>query len=384
MSKDIEKEKDKIEMNHETSTVTITFGDQAENHVGMEKIGKMADCGFDMEDLKNCQSKFEEQGYKCERIILNEYLPDEIKKEVEIEAAILIIRNGVLAILNDKDHDVGEYGMFGEHIVLDVDKKLKSYGTVKNKNARYNLCFADYEQDPDYENGKGRIIDFKNIPMTQKIRNMLPFYLGEKANELQAEGNYYYDIKKCGIGFHGDAERKKVVAIRLGASMPFHYQWFQDFKPIGNRCELIINNNDIYIMSEKATGNDWKKSKFPTLRHAAGSKHYLTIKEKKEKKEKITKKSTVKTTKSTKSTKATKSTKSTKATKAVKAVKAVKTVKATKTTKVTEENKPIKEIKVKTTKAKINKTVNDDKNVTQTKIIVKKITKSNPIKIEND
>lgn len=28
------------------NTITITFGDQAENHVGMQKIGKMANEGF--------------------------------------------------------------------------------------------------------------------------------------------------------------------------------------------------------------------------------------------------------------------------------------------------------------------------------------------------
>jgi hypothetical protein len=43
----------------------------------------------------------------------------------------------------------------------------------------------------------------------------------------------YYDVSKCGIGFHGDAERIKVIAIRLGESMPLHYQWFQNSKPVG-------------------------------------------------------------------------------------------------------------------------------------------------------
>lgn len=30
-------------------------------------------------------------------------------------------------------------------------------------------------------------------------------------------------------------------------------------------------------MSDKAVGFDWKKKNIPTLRHAAGSKKYLTI-----------------------------------------------------------------------------------------------------------
>ena len=28
---------------------------------------------------------------------------------------------------------------------------------------------------------------------------------------LVAEANYYYDLEKCGIGYHGDAERRIVV-----------------------------------------------------------------------------------------------------------------------------------------------------------------------------
>ena len=38
----------------------------------------------------------------------------------------------------------------------------------------------------------------------------------------------------------------------------------------------------MYFMSEKATGNDWKKSSIVTLRHAAGSSIYTTIKTKKQ------------------------------------------------------------------------------------------------------
>ena len=36
-------------------------------------------------------------------------------------------------------------------------------GRVVNKRARWNLCFADCDQEPDYENKRGRIVDFKNI-----------------------------------------------------------------------------------------------------------------------------------------------------------------------------------------------------------------------------
>lgn len=89
------------------------------------------------------------------------------------------------------------------------------------------MIFSGEVQESDYENKKGRIIPYEEVSLLAKIRNNLGTYFGDKAEGLHAEGNYYYDMKNTYIGFHGDAERRKVVAMRLGTiSMPFHYQWF--------------------------------------------------------------------------------------------------------------------------------------------------------------
>jgi uncharacterized protein YjdB len=105
--------------------------------------------------------------------------------------------------------------------------------------------------------------------------------LGTKAEHLICEGNRYFDLRKCGIGWHGDAERRKVIALRLGESMDLYYNWFYKFKPIGNTFKLSLNDGDIYIMSEKAVGWDWKRSSIHTLRHSAGKEgsKYLKLKE---------------------------------------------------------------------------------------------------------
>ena len=104
-----------------------------------------------------------------------------------------------------------------------------------NKHARYNLCFAKEGQAANFENGQGTIVAYSDVPLLSNIRDTLPTFVGEKANELACEGNYYYDVSKCGIGFHGDGERKRVVGLRLGASIPLHYQWFTNSEPIGQR-----------------------------------------------------------------------------------------------------------------------------------------------------
>lgn len=250
------------------SCITITFGDQAENHAGMQKIGKMADEGFSIKDLKKACSKLKEDGYECELIHLNKYLPSQLTSE---DAMVLVVREGVTNFLVDPDE------LLEEMSDLEWDTKAKMRGRVVNKRARYNLCFDKKGQSPDYENGKGRIVSFEDTPLLREVVEMLPDTLGEKASSLKAEGNLYYDLEKCGIGFHGDAERKKVVALRLGESMPLYYQWWYKSLPISKRVELEIRHGDFYVMSEKATGNDWMKKNTPTLRHSVGKEGGFAI-----------------------------------------------------------------------------------------------------------
>lgn len=262
-----------------SDTMTLTFGDVAENHAGMQKIGKLANEGFSVKDLVEIGKKFEKDGYDVELVDLSPKGFDTkafcVKYgKVFDKAAVLIVKNGVKALL---PVGITATDLREEQAALDHDTKAFMYGRVVNKRARYNLCFSDVGQEPDYMSGKGRIVAFGDVPLTQHMREKLPTYFGKKAEELQLEGNYYYDVKSCGIGFHGDTERRKVIGIRLGAKFPLHYQWFYYGKPIGDRFILEPEHGDFYVMSDKATGYDWKKKSLTTLRHAAGSDKFTTI-----------------------------------------------------------------------------------------------------------
>ena len=258
---------------HTNTTMSITFGDRAENHVGMEMIGNLAPEGFSLSDLLQAKSKFELKGCDTELIELHNYLPDNIEKE-PYKSWVLIVRDGVSVLI--RKHNTTE--LYYEQDFLSVDKKAKMRGKVVNKHARWNLCYGEHSQEPDYELGKGRIVGFSEVPILDELRNNMSEFLGDKAKNLQGELNKYYDITKCGIGFHGDSERKLVACARIGASLDLHYQWFLEGKPIGERIKLKLNHGDFYVMSEKATGFDWKRKKIPTLRHAAGCNKYLSIK----------------------------------------------------------------------------------------------------------
>jgi hypothetical protein len=246
------------------STITLTFSESVENHAKMQIIGNKAKRGYSVELLKNLSEK-----YGGEYIDLRGWLPIDVQIDETIEkeeAGILIIRNGVEKIFGIKKEEIYE-----EQKNLEVDKKCFMYGRVVNKHARHNLCFSDFSQEPDYENKKGRVIDFKDdrIKLTNEIRNKMG-EMGEEFKKLNAEGNYYYDIEKTFIGAHGDSERRKVIGVRLGEEFPLYYHWYYKNEKIGELCSIDMRGGDVYIMSDKAVGNDWKCRNKYTLRHAAG------------------------------------------------------------------------------------------------------------------
>jgi hypothetical protein len=237
-------------------TITLTFCDCAENHVGMEQIGEKDINGFTIDDMDEIVSM-----YPDNEIIKYNLNPDDEYSE----AYVYVIKK---AVKNDEQ-------IFNELKNMTWDTKFLNKGKVMNKKARYNLCFSNYSQEPDYENGKGRIIDYnENILLKKEVKKIHSF---KGCNNFNIEGNYYYDIKKCGIGYHGDSERKKVIGIRFGETLSIYFQWFQKGEPIGDRFEIKLESGDMYIMSEKAVGNDWKKRLIYTLRHATGCDKYVNL-----------------------------------------------------------------------------------------------------------
>lgn len=221
-------------------TWTITFGECVENHAGMVKHGTLAKEGFSRDDLASAKQFAESKGLSTEFYDLSKELPEKYHSTVQNlnDACILIIRNGIKmffdnslqaptnassqtsANININTVSPAKYTIesFDREVRATkniVDKKALMYGRVVNKHARHNLCFADTKQAPNYAQGLGTIVPFEELPNLQHIRNQLEVLVGPKAKQLFAELNYYYDTTKCGIGFHGDAERRALLRFVL-------------------------------------------------------------------------------------------------------------------------------------------------------------------------
>ena len=251
------------------SRIALTFGDAGENHVGMEMVGRLgkAGSGFTVEELMLLK------GYFVKTHIV-QFVPFEHEEE---QAGVLLIRN----YINSKKHKK----ILEEMNSFEWDKKYwdTRRGRVLNKIARSNIVILDgISQEPDYEHKKGRIIDGNTLETfaetKQKLMSDITEGIGNtKGQNLICEGNCYYDLKKCGIGFHGDAERRKVIALSLGGSSTMVWSWFHNSKPVGTPYTFHLHGGDVYIMSEKAVGHDWKKRSRITMRHAAGAKKYINL-----------------------------------------------------------------------------------------------------------
>lgn len=256
--------------------IAITFGDRVENNAGMEILGKSAENGFTCKELKELAKKFGGEYHDLRKVIRFQFSEDSEEDEGEIdipehpelpESGIVIFR-GILSELVDIEK------FRKEQLKLEYDKMALMRGRVVNKLARWNLCFTEEEQEPDYDEGRGRTYSFNDLKYLKQVRKGLGEKFGRKAKNLLAESNYYYNMKNCGIGFHGDTERKIVLCCSLGETTNLFFRWYFKDRRIYSPFQFEIHEGDIYIMSEAAVGNNWKK-KAPCLRHAAGSQKYV-------------------------------------------------------------------------------------------------------------
>ena len=248
---------------------TVTWSKVVENGPGMEKIGTLAPEGFLRTDLETAQKAFERVCPGSTRLLdLNEALPPDSVRDPN--ACILIVRDAARKFFGMRAAQLREELVhLGGH--WDCQKFMR--GTVKQSIARRNLCISTYAQAPDIARGKGTVVPWSDVPGLHHVQQGLSSYLGPKAVDLHAEGNFYHH-PKAGIGFHGDAERKIVIAMRFGEPLRLHYQAYHRFEPVGERLSVDdLREGDLYIMASKATGHDWRSSSILTWRHAAERFH---------------------------------------------------------------------------------------------------------------
>ena len=289
-----------------TERISLTMAPGGENNRGMEIIGRMPikGEGFTADDIEGLGPYFESkmQIKECERSVtvldLNALSLNDTINDLgdENQARVLILRDWGKDLDKEIYKEIAPIRWDAEYLdpnkyrteIID-GKEVKVRGKRMNKRARTNLCFvADREQKPAVYEGKGTIYDLKKMNNLNKAVERLQkqiedglIKIGSKTKVIinVVEGNRYYDLKKTGIGFHGDTERVVVICLSIGGSnYPLRWQWFKNGMPVGKPIDVYLNSGDVYIMSEKAVGADWKLRSRYTIRHSAGAEKYRSLK----------------------------------------------------------------------------------------------------------
>jgi len=250
----------------------ITFGEVAILHIGGEEVGHgRRESGFSVEELRDIASGL---GERARLVSVSSTLPSHLQT-TENEAAVLVIRNGASLIGGES---TTADALLEEQRSVPYDRKYFDTRRQKtlNKQARYNIVFSEEGVSHSDDYRQCTIHSFGTLPQLSSFREGLRNHLGDThAQGLQAEGNHYYK-KASGIGFHGDSERKVVICLSLGQPTVLRYQWRlpgsseHPFPPV----DVEIGHGDVYVMSEKATGYDWRSRSKVRVVHAAGASKY--------------------------------------------------------------------------------------------------------------
>ena len=257
-------------------TWSLTIGNGGENHTGMEFLGNLRKKG---------------QGWDLDRLLYAKGILENIfDKQVDLYNLNKECLEGVT--IPEASKPKNAYLMvvrdfLSKSVHKNMIKELGSYKwdrkywdtrrqKVLNKLARANVCYGKEGRVANYAEGKGTIIGFDQSPLVGNLLQVVEILMKDEG--LIVEGNQYDDVRKNGIGPHGDTERVCVACLRVGESMPMKFGMFWNCKVRGKPFETVINGGDLYFMSEEAVGAEWKSRSKWIWRHCAGAPKYLKMK----------------------------------------------------------------------------------------------------------
>ena len=195
--------------------VSLTLANRGENEKGMQIVGGPPSQLVTTRMLHAAKLKWEVGTGRDGAVQLYEAELHDLSAKVDPalvercggeDAAVLVLRNFAPRLIGDDACDQIEHELETQLRDGKIDKQALMRGVVKNKNARWNNVMADFDQEPAYAEGRGTVVKIADYPFIHKLAQHAGMWL-QQGNPLVCEQNRYFDVKSCGIGFHGCALR---------------------------------------------------------------------------------------------------------------------------------------------------------------------------------
>jgi hypothetical protein len=172
-------------------------------------------------------------------------------------------------------------------------KTIGRGGKVCDAHTRHLAYIGPQAQDADPETGQQPVRTWGQLPASAAVRDYVNEVLGDTECQVGCALRYP-NIFECGIGWHGDAERRKSIVVRVGnnsAKNPLFFMWFRHWDAISKPIPVHLEHGEVAVACEVAVGTDWKSSSIPTVRHATGfTRHPVPPLEREKKKARAAKK----------------------------------------------------------------------------------------------
>jgi len=238
-------------------------------------VGKMAEEGFSAQYLRSACALLQQDGIDATIVDLVAEAVDkgttsEWLCDLQGDTVVLVIRNGANALTNDPQM---ADKMLAEHQGLEYDTTTFLRKKVCVARSRRNLHFADKGRPVDMANGQNTVVPWSSVPANAECHRVLTELLGT-TDVKSAVANYYPDPANCGIGWHGDAERRQTIMVRLGAGSdvrPIYFLWCERGEGIAAPIAINLRHGDVMVPCAKAVGTDYRTQVRPTVRHGTGN-----------------------------------------------------------------------------------------------------------------
>lgn len=217
----------------------ITFSDIVSHGPNMFQFGELGDTKIKNEDILNIHSSVPNSEIHNIKSVLPRTLCD-----VE-DSYVLIIRNFFIS-------DCLE--LYEEFKKLRWDThRIKGEELVENK-LGYRLAFMNMNETEIYPlnilTKSGTVYNHFKIPSLNRITLFLENTL---CGPLLSEAVLFYDRNICNTPINRE-KRNKIIKLCVGYSITISFRWFKGTMSVSDEYNITLNNGDICIFSENATG----------------------------------------------------------------------------------------------------------------------------------
>lgn len=214
---------------------------------------------------------------KTEYIDLTKALSEKDRSLAE-EACVGVIRDAPNALWGDGTLDAIELEFDNQSSTVNKEEWSRRHNRVVRSRMRWHMYIGQEAKSADHAHDQAEVVSFASMPIAKRWRDVVTHTLranGVECPELTSctNINYVDDRNSTGIGWHGDGERTIIVTLRLHKGSKNNvlcFHWVKDDVPVGNSVRITLDRGDAYIMSVKATGDDWLNKNVLTIRNAAG------------------------------------------------------------------------------------------------------------------